>query len=83
MRNEAFAKVSNRIRGLCKLAGSLVIAEFSHPKEGDENSGGCPVCRKNEFQLDDYGWVECTNCYEFAINQSHYERIHNTKLNNQ
>lgn len=57
---------------LCKYNGRLVLAMFSPTK----NTGGgfCPLCLGTEFEQDS-GWLECSSCRDFAILESHHERI--------
>ncbi len=74
-------------RALCKLAGMLVIAEFSRCMPG--TTGKCPVCnpkgkmpptkaeiekRYNTFSVSPDGYVTCDDC-GFAILKSDYDRM--------
>jgi rubredoxin len=57
---------------LCKIAGGLYLCA-TKPSDGP---GHCPVCRGTEFADAPYGWVECTQCRNFAVLRTHLDRAH-------
>jgi len=65
------------MRALCKLNGMLVIAKLK-PATQD---GHCPLCYKTSFR-EHNGWIECDNCYQYAILQSDLEKVKNEQSTN-
>ncbi len=68
---ERYQKMLWRTSALCKLAGHLVLIEYTPAKD----KGKCPLCQGTEFRNGEFGWTECTSCWDFSILTVHLEEI--------
>jgi hypothetical protein len=58
---------------VAKMLGCLVLVKARVCDVG--TTGKCPVCGSTTFREAPYGWTECAECMDFAVNTESYKRL--------